>query len=132
MLHAEVDGKLHRILQPVGGQARHMQSGEPVAVEPLLHTGDTLIVDIDVADQVRNFGAIGIIALVLGQEADARKPLTINFPLLLGDDVALEPDKAALGKQPLAQFGGVEIGQIGGEQFNRFIDINQPARLGVE
>ena len=58
--------------------------------------------------------------------------LMINLALLLRRDVALEPDEAALGRQPLAQFRRVEIGQVGGEQFGRLVDVDEPARLGIE
>ena len=44
----------------------------------------------------------------------------------------LSQTKPRLRRQPLAQFGGVEIGQVGGEQFDRFVDVDEPARLGVE
>ena len=56
--------------------------------------------------------------------------VAIDLALLLRRDVALEPDEAALRRQPLAQFGGVEIGQLGGEQLDRFVDVDEPARLG--
>ena len=71
MLDAQIDRQLHRLLQPVGGKARAVQVGEPVIVEPLLHPGDALVVDIDETDQVRDRGAGRIDALVLAQEADA-------------------------------------------------------------
>ena len=103
-----------------------------MAVEPLLHAGDALIVDIDVADNVRDFGAAWIVALVLIKEADARQALAVNLALLLRSDVALEPDEAALGRQPFAEFRGIDIGQVGGEQFDGFIDVDQPARLAIE
>ena len=82
--------------------------------------------------QMRNLGAVRIVALVLVEEADAGQALAINFALLLGRDVALEPDETAFRRQPFAQFGGVEIGQVGGQQFGRLVDVDQAARLGVE
>ena len=54
VLHAQIDGELDRLLQPVGGEPRHVQVGEPAAVEPLLDAGDALVVDVDVADHVRD------------------------------------------------------------------------------
>ena len=132
MLNAQIDGKLHRGLQPVGGKPRHVQRGEPVAVQPLLHAGDALIVGIDVADQMRDLGAVRVAALVFAEKADARQALPVDFPLLLGRDVTLEPHEAALGGQPLAQLGGIDIGQVRGEQFHRLVDIDEPARLAVE
>ena len=52
--------------------------------------------------------------------------------LLTGRDFALEPDKAAFRGQPFAQFIGIEIGQGRGQQFDRFIDIDDPARLAKQ
>ena len=59
MLHAQIDRKLDRLLQAVGGEARHVQRLQAVAVEPFLDAGDALVVDVDVADQVRDLGALG-------------------------------------------------------------------------
>ena len=56
-------------------------------------------------------GAVGIDALVLGEEADAGNAEPVDLALLLRRDLALEPDEAALGRKPFAQFLGVEIGQ---------------------
>jgi hypothetical protein len=119
-------------LQPVGGKPRHVQRGQPVAVEPLLHAGDTLIVGVDVADEMRHLGAVRVGALVFAEEANARQALPVDFPLLLGSDVTLEPNEAALGRQPLAQFRGINIGQVRGEQFDRLVDIDEPARFAVK
>ena len=70
--------------------------GEPAAVEPFLDAGDALVVDVDVADHVRDLGAVRIDALVLGEEADAGNAEPVDFLLLLRRDLALEPDEAAL------------------------------------
>ena len=77
-------------------------------------------------------GAVRIDALVLGEEADAGNAEPVNLALLLGRDLALEPDEAALGGEPLAQFLGVEIGQLGGELLFRVVDVDQLARLGEQ
>ena len=132
MLHAQVDRKLYRLLQPVGGKTGQVQIGKPVAVEPFLDAGDALVVDVDVADQVRDFGAVRIDALVLGEEAHARQAELVDFLLLLGRDLALEPDEAALGTEPLAQIGGIEIGDHRGQQLARLVDVDDPARLGEQ
>ena len=71
VLHAQIDRQLDRLLQPVGGEARHVQRLQAAAIEPFLDAGDALVVDVDVADQVRDLGAVRIDALVLGEEADA-------------------------------------------------------------
>ena len=99
VLHAQVDRKLDRLLQPVGGEAGQVQIGEPARVEPFLDAGDALVVDIDVTDDVRDLGAVRIDALVLGQEADAGKAEPVDLLALLGRDLALEPDEAALAKR---------------------------------
>ena len=111
VLHAQIERELDRLLQPVGGEPRHVQRGEPLPVEPLLDAGDALVVDIHVADLVRDHRPVRIDALVLGEEADAGNAEPVDFLLLLRRDFALEPDEAALRRQALAHFGGVEIGQ---------------------
>ncbi len=132
VLHAQIERELHRPLQPVGGEPGHVQRGEPLPVQPLLDAGDALVVDIDEADVVRHDRAVGIDTLVLGEEADAGNAEPVNFLLLLRRDLALEPDEAAFGREPVAQFGGVEIGQHRSEQFLRLVDIDELARLGKQ
>ena len=131
-MHAQIERELHRLLQPVGGKSRHMQRGEPLPVQPLLDAGDALVVDIDVADLVRHHRAVRIDALVLGQEADAGNAEPVNLLLLLGTDLALEPDEAALRRQALAHFVGVEIGQHRGQQFFGFVHVDELARFGEQ
>ena len=115
MLDAQIDGELDRLLQAVGGEAGEMQIGEPARVEPFLDTGDALIVDIDVADDVRDLGAVGVDPLVLGQ-AEAGDAEAMDLLALLGRDLALEPYEAALGGEPFAQLGGVDVGHHRGQQ----------------
>ena len=91
MLYPQIDGEPDRLLQPVGGEPRQMQVGKAAAVQPFLDAGDALVVDIDVADKMRDLVAVGIDALVLGQEADAGQAEPIIFGPLLGSDFALEP-----------------------------------------
>ena len=83
VLHAQVDGELDRLLQPVGGEPGEMQIGEAALVEPLLDPGDALVVDVDVSDDVRHLGAVRIDALVLRQEADAGKTEPMDVGALL-------------------------------------------------
>ena len=130
MLHPQIDGELDRLLQAVAGKAGHVQVGQPATVEPFLDAGDALIVDIDVTDEMGNLGAIGVDALVLRQEADAGNPEPMNLHALCRRDLALEPDEAALGGEPLAQLGRVHVGHHRGEQFRRLVDIDDPLRLG--
>ena len=109
-----------------------MQRGEPLPVQPFLDAGDALVVDIHVADLVRDHRPVGIDALVLGEEADAGNAEPVDLLLLLGADLALEPDEAALRRQALAHFVGVEIGQHRGEQFLRLVHVDELARLGEQ
>src|SRR5437764_1285959 len=97
---------LHRPLLAVGREAGAMQVGEAAAVEPFLDAGDALVVDVDVADEVRDLGAVGIDPLVLGEEADARDAQSVNLVLLLRRDLALEPDEAAARGEALAHLRG--------------------------
>jgi hypothetical protein len=83
VLHAQIDRELDRLLQAVGGEARHVQVGKAAGIEPFLDAGDALVVDIDVADDVRDHRAVRIDALVLGQEADAGNPELVDLLLLL-------------------------------------------------
>ena len=132
VLHAQIDRELDRLLQPVGGEPRHVQRGKPAAVEPFLDAGDALVVDVDVADQVRDLGAVRIDALVLGEEADARQAEPVDFLLLLGVISRLSQTKPRARAEPVAHFGGVEIGQHGGQQLDRLVDVDDPARLGEQ
>src|SRR5262249_61033303 len=102
VLNAQVDGKLNRALQAIGRKTGHVQGRQSLAVEPFLDPGDALIVDIDVADQVRNLGAVRIIALVLIEKTDPRQALAINLALLFRGDIAPQPDKSALVRNQLA------------------------------
>ena len=81
---------------------------------------------------MRDFRPVGIDALVLGDETDAGNAELVNLLLLLRRDLALEPDEAALGRKPLAQFACVEIRQNSGEQLRRLVDIDDLARLTEE
>ena len=82
VLHAQIDRELDRLLQAVGGEARHVQVGKPTRVEPFLDAGDALVVDIDVTDHMRDHRAVRIDALVLGQEADAGNAEPVDLLLL--------------------------------------------------
>ena len=132
MLHAQVNREPDRLLQAIGGEPGEMQIGEPVAVEPFLDAGNTLIVDVDVADEVGDLGTIRIDALVLREEADAGQAEAIDLRALLGRDIALEPHEAALGGEPLAQLNRIEIGQDGTQQLGRLVDIDDAIGLGKQ
>ena len=132
MLDAQIDRQFHRLLQPVGGKAGAMQIGQTVIVEPLLHPGDALVVDIDQADQMRDLGAGRIDALVLAQEADAGNAEAMDVLLLLRRDLALQPDEAFARRQPLAHFAGVEIGQRRGQKLDRLVLVDDAARFAEQ
>ena len=132
VLDAQIDRQFHRPLQPVGGEARAMQIGEPVIVEPFLHPGDALVVDVDEADQVRDLGAGRIDPLVLAQEADAGNAETVDVLLLLRRDLALQPDKTLFRRQAVAHFAGVEIGQRRGQKLDRLVLVDDAARLAEQ
>ena len=123
-------GQLDRLLQAVGGKACTMEIGEPLIVEPLLHAGDALVVDIDETDQMRDFGAGGIDALVLAQEADAGNAEAVDFLLLLRRDFTLQPHKTLARGNAIADFADIEIRQGRGQQLDRFVLVDDTARLG--
>ena len=75
-------------------------------------------------------GPVGVDALVLGQEADARQAEMEYLLLLLRRHLALDPDEALLGAQALAQLLGVDVGQHGGDQLDRLVLVDDAARLG--
>src|SRR5262249_43034482 len=109
-----------------------VQVGKTVAVEPLLHPGNALVVDVDQANQVRDLVTGRIDALVLAQEADAGNAETMNLLLLLRRDFALEPDKPLATRQSLARFDGVEVGQRRGQEFDRLVLVDDPARFAKQ
>src|SRR6266496_3518770 len=110
MLDPQIERERYRVLQPIGGEARGVQGGEPARVEPFLDAGNALVVDVDEADDVGDLLAVRIDALVLVEEPEPRDSEVMDLLLLLGRDLALEPDEAALGGEPIAQLAGVEIG----------------------
>ena len=132
MLHAQVDREVHRLLQPVAREPRQMQVGETAVVQPFLDAGDALVVDIDVAEQVRDQRPVRIDALVLVHEADAGQAETMDLDTLGRRDLALEPDEALLRRQPLAHLGRIEIRNHCGEQFDRLVHVDDAVRLAEE
>src|SRR5216683_6230519 len=109
-----------------------MQISEPVAVEPFLHAGDALVVDIDQADQMGDLVAGRIDALVLAQEADAGNAEAVNLLLLLRRDFALQPDEAFLRRQAVAHLAGVEIGQGRGQKLDRLVLVDDAPGLAEQ
>ena len=79
---------------------------------------------------VRDNRTVGVDALVLGQKANPGNAEAVNLLLLVWCDLAPEPDEAALRRQTLADLVRVEIRQHRREQFDRFVDVDDLARLG--
>src|SRR5438874_1703242 len=109
-----------------------MQGGEMILVQPLLHSGDALIVDVDQTDQVRNLVAGRIDALVLSQKADAGNAEAMDFLLLDRRDLALEPDKTLTAGQSLPRLTGIKIGQGCGEKLDRLVLVDDAAWLAKQ
>ena len=124
--------ELDRLLLPVGGEARAVQVGKAVAVEPLLHAGDALVVDVDEADQVRRRRRRSDRRACSRAGSRCRECRAMDVLLLLRRDLALQPDEAFARRQPLAHFGGVEIGQRGGQQLDRLVVVDDAARLAEQ
>jgi hypothetical protein len=78
---------------------------------------------------MRDLGAIRIDALVLGQEAEPGNAEAVNLLTLLRRDLAFEPDKAALGRKPPAQFGCVDLRHHCCEQLGCLVHVDNPMRL---
>src|SRR5262249_61485311 len=95
VLGARVDGEFARGLQPVGGEPRGVEVGKPVAVEPFFDAGDTLIVDIDVADDMGHERTVWIHALVFLHETKSGEAEAVDFAALARRYLALEPYEAA-------------------------------------
>src|SRR5262249_61412235 len=123
----EIDRKLDRRLFAIGGEAYAMEVGKPAAIKPFFDPRDALVVDVDEADQVRDFRAVGIDALVLGQEPDARDAETMGLLLLPCREITLEPGEATPRAETLAHLGRIEIGQHGGEQLGGLVHIDELA-----
>ncbi len=132
MLDAQVEREHDRLLLAVGCKARPVQLGEAVPVDPLLDADDALVLDIDVAELVRDLRAVGIDTLVLGEEADGRNAEAMDLRLLLRRDLAPQPGEAALAAQAQAQIDGVEIGEDLDELGDLALNVEDAARLGIE
>ena len=96
MLDAKIERELDRLLKPVGGESGEVQIGEPAAVEPFLDAGDALVIDVDVTDDVRDLGAVGIDALVLAQKSDAGKAESMDLERCFGEISRLSQTKPRL------------------------------------
>src|SRR5262249_19982080 len=97
ILYAQVDCKFDRPLQLIGGEARHMQRSETLSIKPFFNSGDPLVVDVHMANLVRDDRPAWIDTFVLRKQADAGNAEAMNFRLLAWRDLALEPDETTLG-----------------------------------
>ena len=113
-------------------EAGAVQIGKAARVDPLLDARNALVVDVDVADDVRELVAIRVDTLVLSEKPDAGNAEMMHRLLLCRRDVPLEPRKAALRRQPVADLTAVDAGQHAGQQFGRLVGIDDPARLGEQ
>ena len=133
VLHAQIDRELDRLLQAVGGEPGQVQVGEPAPVEPFLDAGDALVVDIDVADEVRDLGAVRIDALVLRAGSRCREGRADGSARAAAAVISrLSQTKRRFEAEPLAQLGGVEIGHDRGEQLGRLVDVDDAVRLAEQ
>ena len=131
VLGLEIKRQLDRLQRRrIKHEARHMRIGQALAVEIFLHARNADIVLIDEAQHMRAQRSVGIDALVFRPEADAGQPETVDLVLLLGGDLALDPDKALLRVETVAQFMRVDVGQHGGDEFDRLVLVDQVARFG--
>src|SRR5262249_4097808 len=129
VLYAQVDREVYGSLQLISGKSRHVQCGEPLAIQPFFNARDALIVDIDVTNLMRDDGAVRINAFVFGEEANTRNAEPVNLLLLPRRNLAFEPDKATFRGQALSNFVCIKIGEHRCEQLDRFIDIDDLAWL---
>ena len=103
VLDAEIDRQAHRLDVLVAGEAGGVKIGEAVVVDVFLEAGDALVVDVDEAEDVGGGRPAGIEAAALLQEADAGNAEGVDLLLLLGRDLALDPDEAGVAGELLAQ-----------------------------
>ena len=129
MFDAQVDRQFHRPLQAIGGKAGAVQIGQTVIVQPLLHPGDALVVDVDEPDQMRDRRTGRIDPLVLAQEADAGNAELVDVLLLLRRDLALQPDKTLARRQARARLRLVEVRQRRGQKFDRLVLVDDAPGL---
>ena len=109
-----------------------MKIGEPLPVDEFLHAGDADVIDIGEAEHMRADRAIGIDALVLGDEADAGQAKVKHLVALMRRHLALDPNEALFRGETFAQFARVDLRQRGGEQFGRLVLVDEAARLGED
>ena len=116
----------------VDDEAGHVRVRQTLLVEIFLHAGDADVVLVDIAEHVRADRAIGIDALVLGEEADARKAEMKDLGPLFRRDLPLDPDEALSRAEPLAQLLGVDVRQNGGDEFDRLVLVDDAIGLGED
>ena len=124
LLNPEIEGQHQRRLALVGiGQA---------VIEAALDAGEPLVLDPDVADQMRGQRALRVDPVALGAKADAGQPEPDHRPLLVVGDVALEPDEAARLLEPGEQIRSVAALERAGERCRRRLRVEHQGGIGID
>ena len=105
---------------------------EQAGLEAALEARETLVLDADIADDVRGQRALRIDPVQLGAKADPGQPEADHRALLGIGDVALEPDEAALGRQLGQQVGLVDAVQHARELAGRCRRVDDLHRIGED
>ena len=116
----------------VDDEAGHVRIRQALLVEIFLHAGDADVVLVDVAEHVRADRPVRIDALVLGEEADARKAEMEDLRLFFRRDLPLDPDEALLRAEPLAQLLGIDVRQHGGNELDRLVLVDDAVGFGED
>ena len=133
MRHLQIEREAHRLQAlRIDDEAGNVGIGQALLVEVFLHAGDADIVLVDETDHMGSNRPIGIDALVLGHEADARQAEVEDLRPLLRRDLALDPYEAFLRAETLAKLPGVDVRQHGGDEFNRLVLVDDAVRLGED
>ncbi len=132
MLDAQIDRQIDRLELIATGEAKRLEQGDALVVHVLFHPGDALVVDIDGTQDVRGLRAARIEALALGDEIEPGNAELHDALLERRRQLALDPDKALVAGQALAQPIDIHVGQHGVDRLRRLLDIDDAARLGEQ
>src|SRR6185312_7325062 len=107
VLHAEIERQRHGL--STDGVLRRRHGELRIVVDELLDACETLVVDIDVADDVTGGGADRIDAAIFLDEAETGLAKLVDLGLLLRRELALDGDEPLPLLQFLAELSGVDI-----------------------